>query len=72
MTWGIVCCQWQFDPCWIPRQITHILCFCIPCGCIAEETILTVCCCNPGEELVSLLDDHIKKEGKGRELLLIV
>ena len=49
MTWGIVCCQWQFDPCWLPRQITHILCFCVPCGCIAEETILTVCCCNPGK-----------------------
>lgn len=52
MCWGCVCCQVQIDPCWFPRQVLHLICFCVPCGCIAKETIFTVCCCNPGNETV--------------------
>ena len=48
----------QIDPCFIPRNTLHCLCLCIPCGCIAEETITTVCCCNPGRETV----DHNTKK----------
>jgi hypothetical protein len=46
---GCVCCQVQIDPCYIPRVFLHLICCCIPCGCIAEETIITACCCNPGK-----------------------
>ena len=40
----------QIDPCWGPRNILKLCCAFIPCGCIAEETITFVCCCNPGNE----------------------
>lgn len=46
--WGCICCHYQFDPCWIPRNITHLCCACVPCGCIAKETLFFICCCNPG------------------------
>eukprot|EP01040_Poterioochromonas_malhamensis_P015809 gene15809-17772_t len=46
LCWGCVCCKVQIDPCWLNRQVLHLLCLCVPCGCIAEETLHIVCCCN--------------------------
>ncbi len=48
MCWGCICCAYQIDPCWIPRNLTHCCCECVPCGCISKEIIFTICCCNPG------------------------
>lgn len=50
LCWGCVCCKIEIDPCWGPRNIVKLICACIPCGCIAQETIFTICCCNPGKE----------------------
>lgn len=52
MCWGCVCCGYQVDPCWGPRMFLRCFCAIVPCGCIAEETIMFVCCCNPGKETV--------------------
>lgn len=50
MCWGCVCCTCQIDPCFIPRNCLKCVCLAVPCGCIAEETILVFCCCNPDKE----------------------
>jgi hypothetical protein len=47
---GCVCCCCQIDPCFLPRQLLRCCCGIVPCGCVAESTIMTVCCCNPGNE----------------------
>jgi len=36
----------------INRNALHFCCSISPCGCIAEETIVTLCCCKPGRETV--------------------
>jgi hypothetical protein len=58
MCWGCVCCELQIDPCYIPRQITHLVCMCIPCSCCAEATCLTIFCCNPGKETADPTETH--------------
>jgi hypothetical protein len=58
MCWGCVICQVQIDPCWGPRMLTRCFCECLPCGCIAEELIFTVCCCNPGKETADPTEMH--------------
>eukprot|EP01038_Epipyxis_sp_PR26KG_P004947 gene4947-6920_t len=47
LCWGCVCFQCQIDPCFLQRMFLKCCCGIIPCGCIAEETILKICCCNP-------------------------
>eukprot|EP01036_Dinobryon_divergens_P025893 gene25893-34485_t len=42
----------NIDPCFFPRMAVKTLCLCVPCGCISEKLILTVFCCNPGNETV--------------------
>lgn len=58
MCWGCVCCELQIDPCFIPRQIIHLACACVPCGCIAKETCFTIFCCNPGKETADPTETH--------------
>jgi hypothetical protein len=49
MWWGCVCCFVQVGPCFVPRFFLHLLCCCVPCGCVAEETVHILCCCNPDQ-----------------------
>mmetsp|Transcript_37353 Transcript_37353/g.76643 ORF Transcript_37353/g.76643 Transcript_37353/m.76643 type:complete len:113 (+) Transcript_37353:59-397(+) len=58
MCWGCVCCQLQIDPCWGPRQVLHVFCACVPCGCIGKEFIFWICCCNPGKETADPTETH--------------
>ena len=59
MCWGCVCCRYQIDPCFLPRQFVNCFCAIIPCGCIGKELIFTACCCNPGQATMGA-DDAAK------------
>lgn len=58
--WGCVCCRYQIDPCFCPRQLLDCVCTNVPCcGCCAKDVIMIACCCNPGTRSIGA-DDQAK------------
>ena len=47
MCWGIVLCRCQIDPCWPFRNLTNLICVCMPVCCEPiKDVLFCVLCCN--------------------------
>ena len=69
MCWGCVICRCQIDPCWLPRHALRLLCACVPCGCIPETLVITLCCCHPGNKTMGEVREREEQRQKERSRL---